>query len=147
MINLDQSLLIQFVLFVTFMLLLNQILFKPFLRLLERRHARIYGTKEEAEQLRQEAERLMGTFEEEMKRRSEEAFKERVSMREQAKREAQVLLEDVQTKAQEEISRAKGVVLPVVENLASRRFVGLLTRRQALAARARLLAEWEMEGT
>ncbi len=37
--------------------------------------------------------------------------------------------------------------LPVVQNLASRRFVGLLTRRQVLAARARLLAEWEMEGT
>ena len=36
--------------------------------------------------------------------------------------------------------------LPVVENLASRKFAGLLTRRQVLAARARVLAEWEMGG-
>ncbi len=36
--------------------------------------------------------------------------------------------------------------LPVVENLATRKFAGLLTRRQVLAARARLLAEWEMGG-
>ncbi len=36
--------------------------------------------------------------------------------------------------------------LPVVENLASRKFAGMLTRRQVLAARARLLAEWEMGG-
>ena len=35
--------------------------------------------------------------------------------------------------------------LPVVEDLKSRRFVGLLTRRQAFTARGRVMAEWEME--
>jgi|AMFO01.1.fsa_nt_gi Chloride channel protein EriC len=35
--------------------------------------------------------------------------------------------------------------LPVVDDLTRRRFVGILTRRQALAARARVMAEWEME--
>lgn len=35
--------------------------------------------------------------------------------------------------------------LPVVEDLKRNQFAGILTRRQALAARARLLAEWEME--
>ncbi len=37
--------------------------------------------------------------------------------------------------------------LPIVRDRTSRRFVGLLTRRQLLAARARLLAEWEMGAT
>ncbi len=35
--------------------------------------------------------------------------------------------------------------LPVVKDLKSRHFVGLLTRRQAFAARGRVMAEWEME--
>ncbi|NOZ79998.1 MAG: chloride channel protein [Acidobacteria bacterium] len=35
--------------------------------------------------------------------------------------------------------------LPVVTDLESRQFVGLLTRRQAFAARGRVMAEWEME--
>lgn len=35
--------------------------------------------------------------------------------------------------------------LPVVDGAATRMFAGILTRRQALAARARVLAEWEME--
>ncbi len=35
--------------------------------------------------------------------------------------------------------------IPVVTDLAERRFAGILTRRQAMAARARVLAEWEME--
>ncbi len=35
--------------------------------------------------------------------------------------------------------------IPVVTDLHERRFAGILTRRQALAARARVLAEWEME--
>ena len=36
--------------------------------------------------------------------------------------------------------------LPVVTDGEDRRFLGLLTRRQAFAARERALAEWEMEG-
>jgi CIC family chloride channel protein len=35
--------------------------------------------------------------------------------------------------------------LPVVEDRTSRRLIGLITRRQAMAARERVLAEWEME--
>ena len=35
--------------------------------------------------------------------------------------------------------------LPVVDDLTHRQFAGILTRRQALAARGRAMAEWEME--
>ncbi len=107
MINIDQTLIIQFVLFVTFMLLLNQVLFKPFIRLLEERQRRIFGTKEEAEHLRTEAERLMEAYEGELRKRREEAFRAKGSLRDEAKKEANSLIEKVQEEAQRELAKAK----------------------------------------
>ncbi|RMF85165.1 MAG: chloride channel protein [Nitrospirae bacterium] len=52
---------------------------------------------------------------------------------------------DTLARAMELFSRYDLEELPVVEEAASRRFAGIVTRREVMAARARLLAEWEME--
>ena len=107
MIKIDQTLLIQFVLFVTFMLVLNRVLFRPFLKFLEERHTRIYGTQEEAERLKGKTEGMISRYEEELKEGRLRALEEKLKIREEAKRRAREMIEEVQGKIQKEIAAAR----------------------------------------
>jgi len=104
LIKIDQTLLIQFVLFVTFMLVLNRVLFRPFLKFLEERHTRIYGTQEEAERLKGKTEGMISRYEEELKEGRLRALEEKLKIREEAKQKAR---EEVQGKIQKEIPAAR----------------------------------------
>ena len=107
MIKIDQTLLIQFVLFVTFMLVLNRVLFRPFLKFFEERHTRIYGTQEEAERLKGKTEGMISRYEEELKEGRLRALEEKLKIREEAKQKAREIIEEVQGKIQKEIPVAR----------------------------------------
>ncbi len=103
MISLDKSLFFQFVIFIVFMFLLNQLAFKPFLRFLEIRHQKIFGKKEEAEKLRKEAENLQKFLEEELRKIQEESLKEGLLLREEAKKERESFLFSLREELSKEI--------------------------------------------
>jgi len=102
-ISLDKSLFFQFVIFIVFMFLLNQLAFKPFLRFLEIRHQKIFGKKEEAEKLRKEAENLQKFLEEELRKIQEESLKEGLLLREEAKKERESFLFSLREELSKEI--------------------------------------------
>ena len=64
MISLDISLLYQIILFLVLWLLLNKILFQPYLHLLEQREHRTTGAEHEYAELEHEASRLRAQYEE-----------------------------------------------------------------------------------
>jgi F0F1-type ATP synthase membrane subunit b/b' len=124
-ISLDKSLLIQFVIFLIFMILLNQLAFKPFLRFLELRHQRIFGKKEEAEKLKKEAEELEKFWIEQLRKIQEESLKEGFLVREEAKKEREAFLASLREELAKEIQRMRQKMeedlkgaLSEVENLA-----------------------------
>jgi len=107
-ISLDKSLVVQFVIFIVFMFLLNQLAFKPFLRFLEIRHQKIFGKKEEAEKLRKEAESLQKFLEEELRKIREESLKEGLLLREEAKKERESFLFSLREELSKEIRVMRG---------------------------------------
>ena len=64
MISLDISILYQIVLFVVLWLILNKILFQPYLRLLEQRERRTTGAEHDSADLEYEGSRLRAQYEE-----------------------------------------------------------------------------------
>ena len=77
MINLDYSLLIQAAVFIVFVLLINQILFRPVVRLLERRKEATVGAQERALSLQEQAEKEVALLEEKLAKARQEAALER----------------------------------------------------------------------
>ena len=66
MISLDISILYQIVLFVVLWLILNKILFQPYLRLLEQREHRTTGAEHDSAELEHEGSRLRAQYEEQI---------------------------------------------------------------------------------
>jgi F-type H+-transporting ATPase subunit b len=64
MIELNLTLIIQLVIVLTLMGILTQILFKPFLKVLEERRGRIEGAEKKAKDLQQQAEELIERYRE-----------------------------------------------------------------------------------
>ncbi len=90
MINLDQTLLVQMVNFIILVLVLNYLLYKPLLKIIDERKERIEGTLEEAERMMKEAERKL------------EEYNSRIR---QARQQAQQIVAEGRLKASEEQKR------------------------------------------
>lgn len=81
MINLNYTLLIQAAVFIVFVLLINQFLFRPVVRLLERRKEATTGTQKKALDLKERAESEAAVLEEKLARARQEASLERDQLR------------------------------------------------------------------
>ncbi len=77
MINLDYTLLVQAAIFIVFVLLINQFLFRPIVDLLERRKAATTGAQEKALSLQEKAQREAALLEEKLAKARHEAALER----------------------------------------------------------------------
>jgi F-type H+-transporting ATPase subunit b len=64
MIELNFTLIIQLIIVLSLMVILTQILFKPFLRVLQERRNRIEGAEKKAKDLQQQAEELIERYRE-----------------------------------------------------------------------------------
>ncbi len=107
MIKVDNSLFIQVAIFVSFAIAMDRILFRPFVAFLEERSRRIFGAKEEADRLKAEAQAIAEVYEKEVLKGKEEALREALNLREEAKRERDVLLSSKREEAQQYVLQAK----------------------------------------
>ena len=96
MIEIDQTLIIQLVLFIGLVIALNKILFKPVIQFLEARQNKIDGDQSEANRLQEEAEQKRVEFEVELDREKTTAFKEKGRIREEATEYGRQMLEKIQ---------------------------------------------------
>ncbi len=90
MISLNHTILVQMVNFIVLVLVLNHLLYKPLLRILDERREKIEGTLEEAERMMEEAERKL------------EEYNSRIR---QARQQAQQIVADGKQKASDEHKR------------------------------------------
>lgn len=130
MINLDQTLIIQMINFLVLLWILNRFLYKPILKILDDRKARIRASEGEVEELRA---RAAGQWESYQRRLQEarieaNAEKERIKAQgveaerrllDEARAEGSRLVEETRKVIQEEVSKARGLLKAQASAVAS----------------------------
>jgi F-type H+-transporting ATPase subunit b len=130
MIDINSSLFIQVGLFIFLMIVLNQIFFKPFLRFLEARQAKIEGDEREAARLQEEAERRRLQFEEGLNKGQLQALGEKGTIVDAGSREGKSFVEKAQEEVDEELPRIKAQI-----DQEGRQVAADLERRQGTMAK------------
>ncbi len=130
MIDINGSLFIQVGLFIFLMFVLNKIFFKPFLRFLEERQAKIEGDEKEAVRLQEEAERRRLQFEEGLNKGQLQALGEKGSIVDAGSREGKSFVDKAQQEVDQELPRIKAQI-----GQESRQVAADLERRQGAMAK------------
>jgi F-type H+-transporting ATPase subunit b len=142
LIDIDLTVLVQFGLFLVMLVLLNQLLFKPYLRLRAKRQEGIEGARAEAERMTAEADAKLGDYEtslaqarnraseESRKIRGEAAAHER-EVTSAARAKAAAALEEAQGRVRTETEAARATLMPQAEAIAKQITSKLLGREVA----------------
>jgi F-type H+-transporting ATPase subunit b len=129
LIDIDLTVVVQFVLFLITMYVANKLMFQPYLDLRERRKAGIDGARAEAEQMTAEADKKLADYEKSLAAARERAGEEGGKVRreaaeyekqtiEKARTAAQEATEAAQKKMRSETAEARAQLLPQAEALA-----------------------------
>ncbi len=129
LIDIDATVIVQFVLFLVVFAIANRFLFQPYLRLRERRTAGIDGARAEAERLTAEADAKLAAYEKQLAvardRANDEARKIRAEASriereetEAARAEAQKAIDKAQATVRGETQAARSQLLPQADALA-----------------------------
>ena len=125
MIELNWTFFVQIFNFLLLMFILNKILYKPILKVLDEREARIVGGQEKAKRLLDESQGILKSYNEKLYSAKIDAMTVKNSSRKQAVEEANVIIEDarrnaetivvdVQKEMAEEIARVKSELEPEI---------------------------------
>jgi F-type H+-transporting ATPase subunit b len=106
-INLNVTLLIQLVIVLTVMVLLNQILFKPVLRIIEERRARTEGRRKAAVELDGKAEGLWAEYQKTLQEARGQAERTRSEFVRQAEEERQRITEEAAGESEKTVSAVR----------------------------------------
>ncbi len=105
--SIDKTVVIQLIIFLVAIYILNKLIFKPFLEVVDKREKLTTGTIEEAIKLEQRANKII----EEYKRKLEEArslaLLERIKMRQEADNAAQDIIETTRSETDSMITKSK----------------------------------------
>jgi F-type H+-transporting ATPase subunit b len=104
MISLDISILYQVVLFIFLWLVLNKVLFQPYLRLLEEREDRTSGAQHDSAELEYEGARLRAQYEEKINQARSMAAAERENILQIAREEREKILGQARQEAERHLS-------------------------------------------
>lgn len=129
LIDLDLTVLVQFLLFLVVFVIANRFLFQPYLQLRERRKAGIDGARAEAERMTAEADAKLADYEKQLAvarvRANEEGRKVRLEaaahereVTEAARASAQKAIDEAQATMQRETEAARAQLLPQADALA-----------------------------
>jgi F-type H+-transporting ATPase subunit b len=129
LIDLDLTVLVQFVLFLVVFVIANRFLFQPYLQLRERRKAGIDGARAEAERMTAEADAKLADYEKQLTvarvRANEEGRKVRLEaaahereVTEAARASAQKAIDEAQATMRRETEAARAQLLPQADALA-----------------------------
>jgi F-type H+-transporting ATPase subunit b len=125
LIELNWTFFVQIFNFLLLMFILNKILYKPILKVLDEREARIVGGQEKAKKLVDESQGILKSYNEKLYSAKIDAMTVKNSSRKQAVDEANVIIEDarrnaetividVQKEMAEEIARVKSELEPEI---------------------------------
>jgi F-type H+-transporting ATPase subunit b len=109
-VELNVTLIVQLVVFLTVMLWLSFVLFRPMLRLLEEREKRIEGTRREAERLTTAGGEKSGIIDIRIDEARAQAMEERAALRSQGQKVYQELVDSARHQAQDKLNKARGEI-------------------------------------
>jgi F-type H+-transporting ATPase subunit b len=129
LIDVDLTVVVQFVLFLVLFAVANRWLFQPYLQLRERRRAGIEGAREEAERMTAQADAKLADYEKQLAmardRANEEGRKVRLAaaahereVTDQARGAAQKAIDEAQAMMRRETEAARGQLMPQADALA-----------------------------
>jgi len=142
LIDVDWTVVVQFVLFLVLFAVANRLLFQPYLQLRERRKAGIEGARAEADRMTAEADAKLADYEKQLTvardRANEQGRKVRLDaaahereVTEQARAAAQTAIDEAQTTMRGETEAARAQLMPQAEALAKAITSKLLGREVA----------------
>jgi len=129
LIDIDATVIVQFVVFLVLFAIANRFLFQPYLRLRERRRAGIEGARAEATRMTAQADAALADYEKRLAVARDSANEESRKIRAEASRiqqaetqsahaQAQAALEKAQATVRAETEAARGQLLPQADALA-----------------------------
>lgn len=107
MISLDISILYQIILFVALWLILNKILFQPYLRLLEERERRTIGAEHDSADLEHEGARLRAQYEEKIAQAQTAAYAAKDAILQEARQQREKILGQARAAAASKLEQAR----------------------------------------
>lgn len=107
MININATLLVQLVNFLLLMYLLNRLLFRPMLRVLEERSQRTEGRRKQAAQITSEGQALWDDYQKRLQAAKADADRTRTQVIRQAEAQRDRLLEDASAEADKAVAQVR----------------------------------------
>lgn len=107
MISLDLSILYQIILFVALWLILNKILFQPYLQLLEERERRTIGAEHDSADLEHEGARLRAQYEEKIAQAQTAAYAAKDAILQEARQQREKILGQARAEAASKLEQAR----------------------------------------
>lgn len=115
MISLDISILYQVILFVVLWLILNKVLFQPYLSLLDERERRTTGAQHDSTELEHEGARLRTQYEEKIAQAQAVAAVERERILQIAREEREKILGQARQEAEQTLTRRRQEIATALE--------------------------------
>lgn len=107
MISLDLSILYQIILFVALWLILNKILFQPYLQLLEERERRTIGAEHDSADLEHEGARLRAQYEEKIAQAQTAAYAAKDAILQEARQQREKIFGQARAEAASKLEQAR----------------------------------------
>ncbi|MEN6476316.1 MAG: ATP synthase F0 subunit B [Syntrophaceae bacterium] len=115
MIELNWSIFVQMFNFLLLMFILNKILYKPILKVLEEREKKIGDGQQEVKELAAQGNKLVATYNEKLQAAKVEAMASKGNARKQAVEQVNVIIQDARGKAEQEILQVRQRVASEIE--------------------------------
>ncbi|HKY09318.1 MAG TPA: ATP synthase F0 subunit B [Candidatus Binatia bacterium] len=115
MISLDISILYQAILFVILWLILNKVLFQPYLKLLDERERKTTGAQHDSSELEHEGARLRAQYEEKIAQAQSAAAVERERVLQAARQEREKILAQARQEAEQTLTLRRREITTALE--------------------------------
>ncbi len=115
MISLDISILYQIILFIVLGLILNKILFQPYLRLLEERERRTIGAEHDSADLEHEGARLRAQYEGKIAQAQTAAYAAKDAILQEARQQREKILGQARAEAASKLEQARREIALALE--------------------------------
>ena len=115
MISLDISILYQIILFVVLWLILNKILFQPYLGLLEERERKTTGAQHDSADLEDEGARLRAQYQEKIAQAQTAGYAAKDAILQDARQQREKILAAARQEAKQTLERVRGEIASAME--------------------------------
>ena len=105
--SIDKTVVIQIIIFLVAIYILNKLIFKPFLEVVDKREKLTTGTIEEANKLEQRANKIIEEYKHKLEEARSLALLERLKMRQETDNAAQDIIETTRSETDSMVNKAK----------------------------------------